>query len=360
MTVDSPAAGKTALRNVRVFDGNGLTDPTTVVIDGAVLGTDPSGADDTIDGHGAVLLPGLIDAHVHLHGPESLDQLATHGVTTALDMTIWPPEKLAALRNQLGTTDIRSAGTPIIGAGGMHAQIAGMAEHAIIRGPEEAEAMVAERAAAGSDYIKIMLEAPGQGGPDAAAAKAVVAAAHARGLRTVAHAASLGAYALASDVGADIVTHVPMDGQLPTEEVRRMAAEGRVAAPTLVMMQGTATALGVLGFADCLATVAALQAAGVDILAGTDANATPGIPCQPPHGDSLHRELELLVTAGLPPVEALRAATSLPAKHFGLSDRGVIAPGMRADLVLLDGDPLADIHATRAITRIWCGGIPRS
>ena len=72
---------------------------------------------------------------------------------------------------------------------------------------------------------------------------------------------------------------------------------------------------------------------------------------------SLHDELELLVAAGLSTVEALRAVTVLPAKHFGLTDRGAIRPGLRADLVLLDGDPVADIRATRAICRVWCAGV---
>ena len=74
-------------------------------------------------------------------------------------------------------------------------------------------------------------------------------------------------------------------------------------------------------------------------------------------GESLHRELELLVVAGLSTIDALRAATSLPAKHFGLSDRGIIAPGHRADLVLIADDPIADISATRSIQRVWCGGM---
>lgn len=55
-------------------------------------------------------------------------------------------------------------------------------------------------------------------------------------------------------------------------------------------------------------------------------------------------------------MDALRAATSLPARHFGLTDRGAVKPGLRADLVLVDGDPIADIRATRQIRRIWCGG----
>jgi imidazolonepropionase-like amidohydrolase len=102
-----------------------------------------------------------------------------------------------------------------------------------------------------------------------------------------------------------------------------------------------------------LGSVARLHAAGVPILAGTDAP-NPGTA----HGPSLHGELELLVRAGLTPVEALRAATSTPARVFRLGDRGRIAPGMRADLVLVDGDPTSDVTATRRITRIWKNGFP--
>jgi hypothetical protein len=67
--------------------------------------------------------------------------------------------------------------------------------------------------------------------------------------------------------------------------------------------------------------------------------------------------LELLVNAGLTPAEALAAATSVPAKAFGLQDRGIIAPGKRADLVLVDGDPTSDIKATRKIEGVWKLGV---
>jgi imidazolonepropionase-like amidohydrolase len=66
--------------------------------------------------------------------------------------------------------------------------------------------------------------------------------------------------------------------------------------------------------------------------------------------------MELLVEAGLTPAEALRSATSAPADVFGLKDRGRIAPGLRADLVLVEGDPSLDIRATRAIVGIWKAG----
>jgi cytosine/adenosine deaminase-related metal-dependent hydrolase len=52
-----------------------------------------------------------------------------------------------------------------------------------------------------------------------------------------------------------------------------------------------------------------------------------------------------------------RAPPFAPARFFGLTDRGVIEPGRRADLVLIDGDPVHDIRATRSVSRVWCGGV---
>lgn len=94
-----------------------------------------------------------------------------------------------------------------------------------------------------------------------------------------------------------------------------------------------------------------LHAAGVPLLAGSDA---PNRGTA--HGASVHREMELLVAAGLTPQEALAAATSAPAKAFRLDDRGRIAPGLKADLLLVEGDPTTDIQATRNLLRIWKSG----
>jgi hypothetical protein len=104
-------------------------------------------------------------------------------------------------------------------------------------------------------------------------------------------------------------------------------------------------------YAAATAAVRALKQAGVPILAGTDAG-NPGVT----HGISLHGELELLVQAGLTPTEALVAATSTPARIFHLDDRGRIATGLRADLLLVSGDPTSDITATRAIDGVWKQG----
>ncbi|WP_434445408.1 amidohydrolase family protein [Lentzea sp. E54] len=343
-----------ALTNVRVFDGHRLLEPGTVVISGGHIGTETAGA-DVVDCEGGVLLPGLIDAHVHLHGPESLDQLASHGVTTALDMACWPPALVDSLRNARGTTDIRSAGTPAVAPGSKHSKLPGFPATAVVAEPDGAKTFVADRVAEGSDYIKVVAEPPGPDAFDPATLEALISAARDHGKLSIAHAAAFGAVVSTAKAGADVLTHVPLDR--PIDDVAAALLKGRTVVPTLTMMAGVAANVPQLAYRPAELSVTALHRAGVLILAGTDANATPGAPANVPHGSSMHEELERLVDAGLSTVEALRAATSAPAQVFGLADRGAIAPGLRADLVLLDGDPIADIRATRRIRRIWCEGI---
>src|SRR5690606_39038420 len=99
------------------------------------------------------------------------------------------------------------------------------------------------------------------------------------------------------------------------------------------------------------ASVSGLSAAGAVLLAPT---AAPDFGLG--HGLAMHLELGVLVDAGLSPSDALRAATEAPARRFGLDDRGRIAPGRRADLLLVDGDPTVDIRATGAIVGVWKAG----
>src|ERR1700727_109901 len=110
---------KIALTNVRVFDGRELRGPTTVIIEGGFVGIDPAGA-RVIDAGGATLLPGLIDAHVHLLEQLHLQRLAAFRVPTALDMGGWPPSMVDSLRNRTGMADMRSAGIPATTARSAH------------------------------------------------------------------------------------------------------------------------------------------------------------------------------------------------------------------------------------------------
>lgn len=361
----SPAT-RIELRDVRVFDGDALRAPGSVFIDGAVFSEPIDGA-TVIEGDGGVALPGLIDAHVHLHDESNLVQLASAGITTALDMATWPPSLVDSLRAREGLTDIRSPLGACTVAGTTHSRMIGFPEDGILGGAGDAEAFVERRIADGADYVKMVADVPG---PDQALLDAVVAAAHARGKMTVTHASNLTAYAMAVRSGTDVVTHVPTDQPIDDAIIDEMLSNGQVAVPTLIMMRGVVSFLIAAGLAppaDSGATegrayvhaeesVRRLHGRGVAILAGTDANAAPSSPSKVAHGASLHEELELLVAAGLSNVEALRAATELPAQHFGLLDRGRIAPGLRADLVLVRADPTLDVRATGDIERVICGG----
>jgi imidazolonepropionase-like amidohydrolase len=358
---------KTALHNVRVFDGRQLLRPGTVLLDGDHIGSDPEGVATVIDGAGAVLLPGLTDAHLHLSGRPALERLVRFGVTTALDMANAPPEFIDSMRGIHGLTDVRSAGTAALAPGSVHSHIPEIGRRGLIRSAREAERFVTERFAEGSNYLKILIDLPGPS-LDRATVDALVAIAHRLGRLVVAHALSSEAAEVAQAAGVDVLTHTPLDRPLDRAAADRMAAAGRMLIPTLTMMEALTSpatspqklaewAMPGASYDSARTSVAVAYRAGVPILAGTDANTDVESAGNFSFGDSLHHELELLVDAGLSTVDALRAATVLPAERFGLTDRGVVAPGHRADLILVDGDPLHDIRAVRSISRVWCGGV---
>lgn len=114
--------------------------------------------------------------------------------------------------------------------------------------------------------------------------------------------------------------------------------------PTLVVLREARAA--------AIQVVREMHKAGVPLLAGTDAGSNGVVP-----GESLHQELEHLVSAGLTPMEALQAATSKPAQFLGLSKQlGTVRKGHLADLVLLDANPIEDIRNTRRIAAVISRG----
>lgn len=358
-------AASFTLTDVRVFDGYGLSEPRTVCVsDGLIAGE--TGSQVVIDGKGATLLPGLIDSHVHFDAVTNLADFGRWGVTTALDMATRPRELVDSMRGGVGQTDIRSAGSPASAPGGLSTTSNAFDLSTALGGPEEAERFIADRVADGVDYVKLILEDPAEKGPAALTPDtiaALVVAARANGLLTIAHASSTVTFALGVAAGVDILTHSPMNALLSSELIEKIVAEGISVVPTLTMMSGIATKFGLPtggsgpGYHNAASTVRALKTAGVRIVAGTDANNAPFVPFSPVLGESIHRELELLVEAGLSPAEALRSATVDAASLFHLEDRGVIQPGKRADLLLVDGDPTIDIAATRRIRSVWVAGV---
>lgn len=397
----APAAQATtasafAIRGARVFDGERVLAQANVLVRngritavGAVVAI-PEGM-QVIDGRGKTLLPGFIDAHVHSWGDARRDALRL-GVTTELDM-FGDYRRLPALRAQresldaTNEADLWSAGSTVTTQGG-HATQFGLRVPTLA--PDgDAAAFVAARVAEGSDYIKLIVEdgsALGAGHrlPTITPTQVTqaIAAAHAHQRLAVVHVSRQADALHAVASGADGLVHVFYDEVASPDFIAAAKRTGAFVVPTLSVLAGLARDGGGAALAAddrlapwlspeqrvslassfpgephpqalarALRSVAALHAAGVDVLAGTDA----GNPATA-HGASLHGELGLLVRAGLSPLEALAAATSVPARRFGLDDRGRIAAGLRADLLLVDGDPTADIGATRAIAAVWKNG----
>ena len=139
------------------------------------------------------------------------------------------------------------------------------------------------------------------------------------------------------------------------DKAAKLAADPRVAPYLSPAQKGTLLATDKRTvpdfFPNALANTRALHAAGIPILAGTDAP-NP----ETAHGVSLHEELQILVEAGFTPEEALHAATALPDRIFHLGDRGHVRAGDRADLLLVSGNPTQTIADTLSIDRIWKNG----
>jgi imidazolonepropionase-like amidohydrolase len=365
----------TAITNVRVFDGQQLGEPATVVLEDSLISgrAAPDGA-DIVDGAGGTLLPGFIDTHVHVSEQSHLEALASWGVTTALDMGAPRFDATMALKDRPGLAALKTAGRPASGPDSMFIKKMGFPPSTAVSGPGDAARFVADRVADQSAYIKIMVEDPKFPGAkplSAATIAAVVTAAHEAGLTTVAHVVSADTLRTAVVSGADIVTHTPLTSDLGSEAGELLSGRSVTFIPTLSMMQGVVDSIGGrftfrvlslfvpalrMNYAHATSAVAAFRMAGKRVLVGTDANDDQGAPFHPPYGESLHEELSRLVQAGLTPVEALQGATLLAADTFGLDDRGAITTGRRADVVLVAGDPTQDIAATRDIRGVWIGG----
>jgi imidazolonepropionase-like amidohydrolase len=355
---------RTALVNVRVFDGSVLQPPGTVIIDGDRIGRPCTACEAcaptiTYDGQGMTLLPGLIDSHAHPVNTTHLTALTRAGVTTAVNAFCPAPPLCASLRNHTGLAALVTASFLATASGSTHAQLVGPQNaDLLINSSSQAPSFVARQVAQGADFIKVIGSAP-LPGLTQMEQTALVAAAHAAGKQVVLHTASYVAYAQGLAAGVDQIHHAPLDVAVDDKLVGLFRAQKTVVCPTLTMMRAIVDQIAPpnSSFATAAATVAKLHKSGIPILAGTDANLQASTPAQVQFGSSLHDELENLVAAGLSQVEALNAATVLPARHFGLADRGAIKEGMLADLVLVNGDPTVDITATRKIVKVWVRGV---
>jgi imidazolonepropionase-like amidohydrolase len=340
-----------AIVGVAVLDGDGPAAPgQTVVAAGGLIErvgpvgacTPPAGA-VVVDGAGATLLAGFVDTHVHL-GFYPPARVLAGGLTTVRDLG-WPMQRLAALR--AGAAEPRAASPRLLAAGQIVTVPGGYPTRAPWAPPGtarpvadagEAARAVAELAEAGAAVIKVALD--DRVGPTlpAPVLAAVVAAAGEHGLGVTAHVGTAAEAAKALAAGVGELAHWPFDPRPLPDALVDALAESVVAVPTLHIDPTPARRAGVRRFV----------ARGGRVLYGTDL----GNQGPPPAVDT--EELRLLVEAGLSPGQALAAATSLAAAHLGLAGTGRVVPAARADLLLVDGDPLADLSAlsrVRLVTR---------
>lgn len=380
---------------------------TTIVVDeGKIVAVQdgytpaPAGA-ETIDLKARTVLPGLIDSHTHLSSDRAGNEGITAFVTDSLPLnaheTYWNGMKtlragFTTVRN-LGDSDgkvlalkeasrrgwvmaprIVDAGESISTSGGHMDGRVGMADHVhgligtenLCDGADDCRRAVRRQVGRGADVIKFATTGGVNSGTGLATrmfedeARALVDTAHAYGRKVAVHAHGAEGIKLAVRVGADSIEHGTM---IDDEIVKLMKEYKTFYVPTLSTVNGYLERLaanpnayppaikaqidwriGVTG-----KSLAKAYPAGVRIAYGTDAGVSK-------HGRNAD-EFELLVKFGMPPVEAIKAATVNAAELLGVDkETGTIEVGKAADIIAVDGDPLSDVKVLKAMKFVMARG----
>jgi imidazolonepropionase-like amidohydrolase len=399
-----------AIRDITVIDGSGgpVRPHSTVIVRGEHIASVGAAASTAIpkrakiiDGRGRFMIPGLWDMHVHLWYPENqLTSYLAHGITGVRDMgsdfgrvVSW---RKAIASGRAAGPHVVTSGPPIAGAPSGDPKL----PVRVVRTPDEARNAVDELEESGVDLVKVLSDVPHDAYvalaerarhegldfaghiPDRVTALEAVEARQA----SIEHLFGLFA-ACASDLVRSVDTFDEAKARalfersaqlgiryVPTLALfRRMTGDGAVGRvrdprlrevpasirstwpkPDSELREAAAahTEAAQRQFALAKRMVRMMRDCGVEILAGTGTGAPYTIP-----GVTLHEEMQLLVEAGLTPMEAIRSATILPAKLLGWADTvGLLRPGFAADFVLLDGNPLTDIRNTSRISGLSVRG----
>jgi imidazolonepropionase-like amidohydrolase len=365
-----------------------IEDGTVLVRDGKVVAlgssssvTVPAGA-RRVDGRGGTLLPGFWNVHVHFTDPrfenaaqrpaEDLsrgcrEMLTSHGFTTVVDLGSWP-ENTVALRSRAPTLDcprILTTGVSMYPAGGVPIYVRKALGDAAAeslpqpRTPAEAVRFVKDSVKLGARGTKLFvgtwLGGHKMGLMDLAVVRGAAAEAHRHGLVVFAHPGTLAGVNAAIDGGVDVLAHTaPEDGPWSAELVKRLMDHRMALAPTLSlwqveMIRGDVPKEPAEQFMAAGAEqLRAFAAAGGEVLFGTDVGYIPE--------KDADQEVGRMAQAGMGWRAILVSLTSAPAHRMKDTQRGALALGAPADLVLVEGDPRADVEALTRVRGTWVAG----
>ena len=301
------------------------------------------------------LLPGLVDAHVHLGigGRPDVNALADlrAGFTTVVDLGA-RTDAILRLRDRIGRGEVE--GPRVLAAGKWIGKQGGICEFGgigVAGGPEAYAARVRENVDAGADLIKVCVSTWGADAfarPDAfeidpGALAATVEEAHRARRLALAHAISLGSVKAAIDARVDGLAHA---AYVDRATAARMRERGMFMIPTLASLAGDGADPAAVALR---AAVETAHRAGVRIVFGTDGGVLP-------HGENA-KEFAAMAKAGVPPIDAIRAATINAADAFGLgAEIGRLTAGSAADLIAVEGNPLDDLQALARVTFVMRAG----
>ena len=393
--VPAERAGTYAIVGATLIDATGrapVPDSVVLIRDGRIVAAGgraevPVAAGmPTVDGRGKTLLPGLWEMHTHASGVEFGPALLASGITTARDCG-GEFDYLVAMRDAIAKQ--QALGPRMLLAGLIDAGGAKAFGHVTAETPDEGRAAVARYHAAGFEQIKLYTYLT----PDVVAA--IAAEAHRLGMTVTGHVPQALTTKAGIEAGMDQINHLnyvtsmlrtpgatgpaALDLQSDTakQAIQFLIDHHTVVDPTASWgeMAGHSHEVDVESFepgilkspavldskfrgmggassadqmktrmAQTLAVIGALHRAGVTIVPGSDTGLV---------GYGLHREIELYVQAGMTPLEAIQCATIVSARAMRLdAELGTVEAGKRADLLLVDGDPLKDITVLRRVTRV--------
>lgn len=345
----------TTISAAACLSGTGLEEvrPAEIVVESGIIRSvrqRPENAPADIDLGSLTLIPGFIDAHVHISFFPPEDVL-TGGVTTVRDLG-WPPDGIYPLVAQ--SSDPAWRGPRILAAGPMLTCPGGYPTRAAwaptgtgraVTNTSDARAAVAERATEGATIVKVALNPAAGPVLDAPTLHAICEAAHEHGLQVTGHIFGLGELHKALGAGLDELAHMLMSPErIPDETLARMVEQNVGCVPTLSIHRGRPKRVAIENLTRFIA-------AGGDVIYGTDlgnVGPRPGVDT---------REVRCMSDAGMDGQSIIAAATVRSAARLGLTEVGTLEPGMQADIIGVNGNPLTDARALADVRFVMRAGV---